>query len=176
MLKNKILRHIGLVLIILSILFTIIIKINFYLDRINHYNVIDNIFINKNSFNDYYLGYIYIERVNIKRLIVKGINEKNLDDKYVAMDSSSISLDSKKNIILAGHSIDNVFKNLHNLKINDEIKIITKNKEQIYSVSEILIVNDNDTKYMDQTDINILTLITCMNDSKKRLIIKALPK
>lgn len=176
MLKNKILRNIGLLLISLSIVFTMLIKFYIYLDKINHYNVIDNIFVNKNTVNDYYLGYIYIERVNIKRLIVKDINKKNLDDKYVAMDSSSISLDSNKNIILAGHSIDNVFKNLHNLKINDEIRIITKNKERIYLVSEILIVDDNDIKYMEQTNINVLTLITCMNNSKRRLIIKALPK
>lgn len=176
MLKSKILKNIGLILIILSILFIILIKFYFYLDKINHYNVINNIFINKNSTNDYYLGYIYIKSVNIKRLIVKDINKENLDNKYVAMASSSISLNSNKNIILAGHSIDNVFKNLHKVKINDEIKIITKINEQIYLVSEILVVNDNDTEYMEQTNTNILTLITCMNNSKKRLIIKALPK
>ena len=109
-------------------------------------------------------------------IIGENINKENLDNKYVAMASSSISLNSNKNIILAGHSIDNVFKNLHKLKINDEIKIITKNNERIYLVSEILVVNDNDIEYMEQTNTNILTLITCMNNSKKRLIIKALPK
>lgn len=124
---------------------------------------------NYNEINSKYLG--YIEYSNMKIEIVKGINYKNLYNHHVCLDSESISLDNNVNKLLAGHSTDDVFQKLHKIKIGDMVKIVTSEKEYIYVVDNINIVGDNDINAIKK-DSN-LTLITCMINPHKRLIIKA---
>jgi LPXTG-site transpeptidase (sortase) family protein len=139
------------------------------MDNEIHTKEIDNIFNQDISMNQHnYIGYIEIERLNLKREIVLGINEKNLIN-HVTLSESSKSLDSD-NVILAGHSINNIFGKLHNVVIDDIITITTFENKYQYIVTSIQIVKKTDISVIDNSP---LILITCMNDNQYRLIIKA---
>ena len=151
---------------ILSITFIIIL---FYeqIDYSNHSYIIDNMYKNDISKNNLeYIGYIEIERLNIKREIKLGINDYNLLN-HVTMNNNCSSFDCD-NIILAGHSIKNIFGNLKNIKVKDIIKLNNGNVYK-YSVVSVDIVDKKDIGILDDSN---LILITCYNFNK-RIIVKA---
>ena len=82
------------------------------------------------------------------------------------------------NLCIAGHNYDNgiFFSNLNKLKVNDKI-IIYNNSDYkyTYTIYKIYEVNENDLSpiYDYEADKNELTLITCNNLSKNRIIVKA---
>jgi LPXTG-site transpeptidase (sortase) family protein len=156
-------------LILISILGFIILFCYQKIDYKVHTYIIDNVYDFDNNMNiQDYIGYIEIPDLNIKREIVLGINEKNLLS-HITLDDSINTLESN-HIILAGHSVENLFGNLHKAKLNQTIYIHTNNKTISYSINEIFIVNKNEIDVLESGD---LVLITCMNDNNKRLIIKA---
>jgi LPXTG-site transpeptidase (sortase) family protein len=156
-------------LILISILGFIILFCYQKIDYKVHTYIIDNVYEFDNNMNiQDYIGYIEIPDLNIKREIVLGINEKNLLS-HITLDDSINTLESN-HIILAGHSVENLFGNLHKAKLNQTIYIHTNNKTISYSINEIFIVNKNEIDVLESGD---LVLITCMNDNNKRLIIKA---
>jgi LPXTG-site transpeptidase (sortase) family protein len=156
-------------LILISILGFIILFCYQKIDYKVHTYIIDNVYDFDNNMNiQDYIGYIEIPDLNIKREIVLGINEKNLLS-HITLDDSINTLESN-HIILAGHSVENLFGNLHKAKLNQTIYIHTNNKTISYFINEIFIVNKNEIDVLESGD---LVLITCMNDNNKRLIIKA---
>ena len=112
------------------------------------------------------IGYIEIERLNIKREIKLGINDFNMIN-YVTMNNNCNSFECD-NIVLAGHAVKNIFGNLKNIKIKDIIKL---NNGLIYKyeVTSIDIVDKKDLSIIDNSN---LILITCY-DLNRRIIVKA---
>jgi len=81
------------------------------------------------------------------------------------------------NVIIYGHNKSEIFGLLVNIKLGDEIEIVSADyKTYRYVVSEILTVNPSDVEVIQPTNSEVLTLYTCIGllDSK-RLIIKAVP-
>ncbi|MBI3968533.1 MAG: sortase [Chloroflexi bacterium] len=72
------------------------------------------------------------------------------------------------NSVLSGHlqSLQggNVFAELLNAKMGDEIELFTVAYRAVYVVDEIVVVPSTALKYMDQTDDARVTLITCTGD------------
>lgn len=137
-------------------------KIDTLNDVIINNKKIENILIEGVSNKSKYIGYIEIEHLGIKRAIVYGINARNLNNNDVAMEKNG-------NITLAGHSIDNVFKNLHIIEIGDKILVNVYNENYNYRVvDKIVVYKDSKKKYE-----NDLVLITCMTNPNKRLIVLA---
>lgn len=147
----KLLRKISLILIIFGISFIIYIKII----------SIFNIKFQKHAIDNTNINYISIPSLNIKNILVNGITEKNLNHNYATMEIND-------NIIIAGHSVESVFKKLRNIKINDEINIFYNNILYTYYVEDKTIVNVN--KFNGFKKTGKLYLITCI-DKKHRLII-----
>ena len=136
-------------------------------DNKSHTYIIDNIYLNDNLSNKLdYIGYIEIDKLNIKREIVLGINDYNLLT-HVTLKKECQNLESD-NIILAGHAIKNIFGNLKYIKIGDEIKIIS-DYTKYYEVTNIDIVDKENINIIDNSN---LILITCY-DLNKRIIVKA---
>ena len=81
------------------------------------------------------------------------------------------------NLCIAGHNYDNdqFFSNLSDLTYSDEIYIKIEEKTYIYSVFNIYEVHETDLSpiYSYPEKIRQLTLVTCNNLNKKRLIVKA---
>lgn len=118
------------------------------------------------------IGILEIKSIGLKAPIVDG--EENLDY-VVAKYRSSANFGQSGNIILAGHNNmkGSIFKNLYKVKIGDIIEIKTDNNIYKYKLTERVIVNPSDSGLLTQ-DISEkeITLITCINRSKERLILK----
>ena len=84
------------------------------------------------------------------------------------------------NIGLAAHNRGyevNYFKDLKLLKEGDEIKYKHNEFEKIYEVEKCRIIKDTEWEYLDNTEENMLTLITCVeNEPEYRRCIQALEK
>ena len=84
------------------------------------------------------------------------------------------------NIGLAAHNRGyevNYFQDLKLLKEGDEIKYKHNEFEKIYEVEKCGIIKDTEWEYLDNTEENMLTLITCVeNEPEYRRCIQALEK
>lgn len=118
------------------------------------------------------IGILEIKSIGLKVPIVDG--EENLDY-VVAKYRSSANFGQAGNVILAGHNNmkGSIFKNLYKVKIGDIIEIKTDNNIYKYKLTERVIVNPSDSSLLTQ-DISEkeITLITCINRAKERLILK----
>lgn len=136
--------------------------------------MIENLNKNSTAFNrvdDNIIGYLEIERLNIKKIIKKGVSNDILDQNIIGMlENSAIGIDNN-DIVLAGHNIGEVFRHLHHIQIDDIVKITTNDSCYRYKVRKILTVNENDVKYLLNEHRNRLTLITCTNIANKRLLV-----
>ena len=119
------------------------------------------------------IGILEIKSIGLKAPIVDG--EENLDY-VVAKYRNSANFGQVGNVILAGHNNNmkgSIFKNLYKVKIGDIIEIKTDNNIYKYKLTERVIVNPSDSSLLTQ-DISKkeITLITCINRAKERLILK----
>jgi len=84
------------------------------------------------------------------------------------------------NIGLAAHNRGyevNYFKDLKILREGDEIRYIHNEFEKIYEVEKCRIIKDTEWEYLEQTEDNMLTLITCVeNQPEYRRCIQAVEK
>ncbi|HAT4114472.1 class D sortase [Clostridium perfringens] len=124
----------------------------------------------KNEKNDV-IGILEIDSIGVKAPIVLG--EENLNY-VVAKYRSSSDFGELGNVILAAHNNmrGSIFRNLHKLKIGSKVKIISDNKELEYKITNRYIVEPNDTSKINfLNDKKEITLITCINHAKQRLIL-----
>lgn len=129
---------------------------------------VDEIIISKSSnIQSKYEGYIYIPKFGYKNVIKKG--DDAIDENYVSMHKLSSEINSNGNIILSGHNNKYVFHKLYNLEKGDSIIISDFNIERLYVVDIIKKVDVSDSSIFNND--NKLTLITCTNDTQKRLVV-----
>ncbi|WP_338851066.1 class D sortase [Clostridium perfringens] len=117
------------------------------------------------------IGILEIDSIGVKAPIVLG--EENLDY-VVAKYRTSSDFGELGNVILAAHNNMRgaIFRNLHKLKIGATVKIISDNKEFEYKITNRYIVEPNDTSKINfSNDKKEITLITCTNHAKQRLIL-----
>ena len=118
------------------------------------------------------IGILEIKSIGLKAPIVDG--EENLDY-VVAKYRNSANFGQVGNVILAGHNNmkGSIFKNLYKVKIGDIIEIKTDNNIYKYKLTERVIVNPSDSSLLTQhISKKEITLITCINRAKERLILK----
>jgi LPXTG-site transpeptidase (sortase) family protein len=83
----------------------------------------------------------------------------------------------KGNTVIFAHAREGLFYNLKDVKINDTIYILTKNKWYKYKVNKISAVYPNQTEVIKPTKNEVLTLYTCTGFAdEKRLIVQAIPQ
>ncbi|MBP3635111.1 MAG: sortase [Bacilli bacterium] len=129
------------------------------------------------SYNGYtILGTIEIPKVGISTVILK-------EHTYAAMNIGAIKtygvdLNEKGGFVISAHNFRGrtpFFYPIRLLKENDKI-IITDNKGRtmeylVYSVSRY--VNPNDVSYLQKTDDYHVTIVTCEDGGKSRIVVKA---
>ena len=90
------------------------------------------------------------------------------------------------NIFIFGHSsfyfwkagdYKDIFKNLEDIEIGDEIIVNYKDKKYTYKVTETKVVDPNETSVLEPTATEQLTLMTCVppGTDEQRLIVIAKP-
>ena len=121
--------------------------------------------------------YIEIPAISLKATIQEGTT-KDIMDKYVGHFE-----ETKKwigNIGLAAHNRgyeNNYFANIKKLKKGDNIIYCYNKKTREYVVEKQMIIEDTDWTYLEETEENTLTLITCVeNEPKYRRCIIATEK
>ena len=131
-----------------------------------------------------YKGYsvsakLEIPQIELETYILSTYSEKSLNisvTKFWGADPNK-----KGNCCVAGHNAKNknMFRNLRNLKIGETMWVTDHEIGKIeYEIYDIYTVQPEDVKCLTQETEGRreLTLITCTNDSKKRIIVKAKEK
>lgn len=133
---------------------------------------------NEQSFRDEgnIFGIIKIPKINIEYSVFSKLTEEQL--KISPCKFFGGSPKDNGNICIAGHNYDNslFFSNLKLLDENDEIFIYDNlDNEYIYKVFSIYETDENDLSPIFNYEKNskTLTLITCNNFNKKRIVVKA---
>lgn len=123
------------------------------------------------------LWYIEIPSINLKAPIREGVDSDNL--KYYVGHFSDTAI-CYGNIGLAAHNRgyeNNYFENLKELKIGDEIKYKNNDFEEKYYINKIEIIRNTDWSYLEQSNDNKITLITCVeNQPALRRCVQGLKK
>lgn len=127
-------------------------------DIIVHNKIVDNVFSVPDDSE--YLGYVYIPKFDVKRLIKYGTDSSILDSGFVGMHEFSRDLSSSSLIVLAGHNISSVFSCLHDLSIDDVLYIKNYFVDRKFYVYDMRIVSEYDMSYFYER-YNELMLITC---------------
>ena len=108
--------------------------------------------------------YIEIQIINLKANIKEGTEKETLDD-YVGHFEETQK--ENGNIGLAAHNRgykNNYFENIKKLKEDDSIFYNYKGKIKEYKVEKISIIKDTDWNCLENTEKNIITLITCVEN------------
>ena len=118
------------------------------------------------------IGILRISSINLKAPIVNG--EENLNY-VVAKYKNSPNFGENGNTILAAHNNmkGSIFRNLYKVKIGDTVEVQKDNEVFKYKITQREIVEPNDPRLLTQ-DLSKkeITLITCTNRAKQRLILK----
>ena len=122
------------------------------------------------------IGIIEIESVNLKNVIVESTDKKYLNHHVCHFENSAMPGEDG-NFALAGHSstyyYNQVFNELHKVKIGDEIIIKTINDEFTYTITETIVVESDEIEVLDQDMTKKeITLVTCTNGGKQRFVVK----
>ena len=119
--------------------------------------------------------FLEIPKIDLKANINFGTTEEVMNEFIGHFDNTQVWTG---NIGLAAHNRGypvNYFGRLKELKIGDEIKYTTLYGTKIYKVEISTIIEDTDWSYLQETEENKLTLITCVeNQPSKRLCIQAI--
>lgn len=120
------------------------------------------------------IGTLEIPSINLKLSIADGI-ENDVIAKYVGHFPSTALING--NVGLAGHNTQEFFANLKKLKEGDEIVYNFLLGSKTYVVNTIVEIQEDDWSYLEDTEDNRITLITCIkNQPTKRLCIQAIEK
>lgn len=127
-----------------------------------------------------YKGYdvmakLEIPIINLETYILKNYSEKALNVSVTKF--WGVNANEKGNFCVAGHNFKrkNMFRNLKKLEKGDVFTISDNTTGKVqYKIYDIYIVVPEDIRCLEQNAKDReVTLITCTNDSKKRIIVKA---
>lgn len=117
---------------------------------------------------------IEIPSINLKANIANGTTSEILNEYVGHFDETKKDIG---NVGLAAHNRGynvNYFENLKQLEIGDEIIYTYNGIKRTYIINLITIVEETDWKYLENTEDNRITLITCLeNEPKYRRCIQA---
>ncbi len=120
------------------------------------------------------LWQIEIPKINLTAPIAEGIDANTLNN-YVGHFPTTSNLEG--NVGLAAHNRGfqkNYFEHLKELELGDIIIYNTESDSKSYKVSSINIIDETDWTYLEKTEDNRITLITCVeNQSTKRRCVQA---
>lgn len=122
------------------------------------------------------IGIIKIEKINLLYPILNVNNEDSMKKSITKFYGDK--LNQVGNVTLAGHNNfdGTMFGKLKDLEIGDKITILDLNNHSItYEIFNKYVTDPNDVSIVNSTEEGIkeITLVTCTNGNKNRLIIKA---
>lgn len=123
------------------------------------------------------IALINIPSINLNTAIIHGTDNKYLKHHVCHFENSAMPGENG-NFAIAGHSsyrYNQVFNDIHKVNIGDTIKIKTINEEFTYKITKKFETNPDNIEVLNQDNhIKEITIVTCTNGGKDRLIIKGL--
>ncbi|MBQ2917307.1 MAG: sortase [Clostridia bacterium] len=124
------------------------------------------------------IGYITIPKTNVKEPILDTVTPDSLNTAVATLYPSNPKLNNPGNVVIIGHNYRNgkFFSNNNRLSVGDKILIKdTTGTELSYTIYQKFQTTEQDTSFYNR-DTNgaiEITLSTCTDDSKARIIILA---
>lgn len=138
------------------------------------YNNDGNKVIKETKINYYMI--LEIPEINLKQGIFNINDKRNQIDKNVTILNIDIFNNKINSLVLVSHSgnaSNAYFKNLHKLKLNNEVIIYYNDRKYIYKVNKIYSNTKNSTFSINKNHKDKLILITCLN-RKEYLILECI--
>jgi len=122
------------------------------------------------------IGRLEVPRLKLSAAIAEGEDDLTLG-KAVGHLSDTPMPWQGGNVALAAHR-DTLFRPLKDIRINDEVRVMTSRGEFVYRVKKTQIVNPEDVWVMAPTENPSLTLITCypfsfIGNAPQRFVVQA---
>ncbi len=120
-------------------------------------------------------------RIEIPRIGVTAIVREGADDETLALAVGHVLGTARPgeagNTVLAGHR-DTFFRGLRNIRMNDRVRIVTPPRSFEYRVVSLGVIKPEETRVLDQTSYEALTLVTCypfqfVGHAPNRFIVRA---
>lgn len=124
------------------------------------------------------LGYITIDKTGVKEPILDEVTPEALEKAVAVLYPSNPKLNQPGNVVIIGHNYRNgkFFSNNKNLSTGDKIKIKdATGTELTYTIYQKFTTTEEDTSFYarDTKGAIEITLSTCTDDAKQRIIILA---
>ena len=131
--------------------------------------------VNLDSINGYTpIAIMEIPSIKLKQPVVEGITE-DVIKYFLGKFPESTMPGEVGNFAVAGHRVSDftdAFINLYKVKPGDNVIVTTKDGKYTYEVEESFIVEPEQVEVLENADYEKITLITCTNDSKLRVIVR----
>lgn len=120
-------------------------------------------------------------RIEIPRIGVRAIVREGTDDATLALAVGHIRGTARPgengNTVLAGHR-DTFFRGLRDIRMNDLVRLVVPPRSYEYRVVSLEVVAPNETRVLDPTGDEELTLVTCypfhyIGHAPNRFIVRA---
>ena len=125
------------------------------------------------------IGYVSIDKINVKLPIFHGTNQKALDLAVCHVAGSSFPSDKPDiHTVITGHRSrvsSRLFRDLDELEIGDEFSITVLNRKYSYEVDQIQVVVPSDLSKLEiEEGKNYCTLVTCTpyGSEKFRMLVR----
>jgi len=124
------------------------------------------------------LGYITIPKTNVKEPILDVVTPEALDTAVAVLYPSNPQLNEPGNVVIIGHNYRNgkFFSDNKKLSVGDKVLIKdATGRELSYTIYQKFQTSEQDTSFYtrDTNGVPEITLSTCTDDSKARIIILA---
>jgi len=122
------------------------------------------------------LGAVEIPRLGVRAIVREGVDDETLAI-AVGHVSGTAHAGEKGNTVLAAHR-DTFFHELENIRMNDRLRFVVPPNRYEYRVVSIRVVPPTETRVLDATDDEELTLVTCypfhyIGNAPDRFVVRA---
>jgi sortase A len=106
------------------------------------------------------IGRVEVPRLKLSAAVAEGDDDSTLGRAVGHLPDTPLPWQQKGNVAFAAHR-DGLFRSLENIRLNDEVRVVTAQGEFSYRVRKTQIVDPDDVWVIAPTPSPTLTLITC---------------
>lgn len=123
------------------------------------------------------IGRVEVPRLKLSAAVAEGDDDSILGEAVGHLPDTPLPWQQKGNVAFAAHR-DGLFRPLKNIRLNDEVRVVTARGDFLYRVRKTQIVDPDDVSVIAPTPSPTLTLITCypfsfIGHAPRRFIVQA---
>ena len=123
------------------------------------------------------IGKVDIPRLKLSAAVAEGDDEKTLRKAVGHLPDTALPWHRRGNVAIAAHR-DGLFRRLENIRLDDDVRVVTSRGEYHYRVTKTHIVDPDDLWVIAPTQVPTITLITCypfsfVGNAPRRFVVQA---